>query len=158
MQYLSDGKGSWTELRTEQLTDSYNDVKRSLTGYRLSGAASDRRGSDRRKYAVCDGTVSGGFGVAVHYSALEVLFYGVLGNPVGAAEPHRGHLASVDQPVDSHFGDAHDLGYFSHGQELRVGEVLFCRHFPISFADGWTTVTPGTCQCGVPMLSHPPTT
>src|SRR5687768_6485058 len=37
MQYLSDGEGPWTKQQTEQLTDSYNDVKRSLTGYRLSG-------------------------------------------------------------------------------------------------------------------------
>ena len=37
MQYLSDGEGPWTKQQTEQLTDSYNDVKRSLTAYRLSG-------------------------------------------------------------------------------------------------------------------------
>ncbi|VXC00810.1 hypothetical protein ARTHRO9AX_210014 [Arthrobacter sp. 9AX] len=131
MQYLSDGEGSWTELRTEQLTDSYNDVKRSLTGYRLSGAASDRIGSDRRKYGFATYRASGGFGMSVHHGTLEVLVHGVFGNPVGAAEPHRRHLPRVDKAVNGHFGDAHDLGYFSHGKELRVGEVLFCRHFPI---------------------------
>src|SRR5687768_1689680 len=40
----------------------------------------------------------------------------------------------MDQPVHGHFGNAHDLSHFGHGQELGVREVRLCGHFPYSFA------------------------
>lgn len=94
MQYLSDGEGPWTEQQTEQLTDSYNDVKRSLTGYRFIRTPTDRRHSrdvqrpprrlqQSRKPVRKAGLVdSRGSCLTVDYGTLEVLFDGGLRNAV----------------------------------------------------------------------------
>src|SRR5919205_2926269 len=144
MQYLSDGEGPWTEQQTEQLTDSYNDVKRSLTGYRLSGAPPDQHTSrgvqrpPRRLQNHGIGAVSrvpsGGARVTVHDSTLKVLFDGGLRDAVGAAKPDGGHLPRMDKAVYGHFGDTHYLSHLGHGQELGVREVRLCGHYPYSFA------------------------
>ena len=94
MQYLSDGEGPWTEQQTEQLTDSYNDVKRSLTEYRFIRTPTDRRHAHdlqrpprrlqpsrkpARKAGLPD---SRGTRLTVDDSTLEVLFDGGLRNAV----------------------------------------------------------------------------
>src|SRR5437764_7683667 len=47
----------------------------------------------------------------------------VLPHPVRLAHPHRRHVARLDQPVDGHGRDAHELRHFGHGQKpgLRMG-------------------------------------
>src|SRR6478735_8279061 len=144
MQYLSDGEGPWTEQQTEQLTDSYNDVKRSLTGYRLSGASPDQHspvacsgpqgGCSNHGIGAVNVVPLGGARMTVHDSTLEVLFDGGLRDAVGAAEPDGGHLPRMDKAVHGHFGDTHYLSHLGHGQELGVREVRLCGHYPYSFA------------------------
>src|SRR4051794_6548236 len=124
MQYLPVGKGPRTKQQTKQLTGSYNDVKRSLTGYRLSGGTHDRgpparpeaRGSHPNSCRCWSASTGAAVGT-VDDGTLEVLFDGVFWDAVGAAEPDSRHLPRMHESVHGHLGHPHEFRDFGHGQK-----------------------------------------
>src|SRR5215218_1700587 len=78
-------------------------------------ATGSRGGSGRLRLSWLSGLEEG---------ALEVVVHSLLGHPEGPADPHRGQLTGVHQPVHRHLGDTHCRGDLCHGQELHLGERL----------------------------------
>src|SRR5205809_6058369 len=62
------------------------------------------------------------FGVALAQVVVDV----VLAEPVAPANPERGHLPFLDQPIDGHPGYAQEVSDLVHGQQPSLGER--CSH------------------------------
>lgn len=87
--------------------------------------AEQARATGRRAAAAGEAVArSAGLGEATCQVAVDVL----LAQPVGAANPHRGKLATGDQAVHRHVRDTQQPRYLRDGQELRL-RVANCQWY-----------------------------